>query len=70
MKVDAGRARGNAYTPSHMDAGTPHLRKQRSRTEQACVRVRPECAPADIVSQVAAGTTHWFVPHPRERSME
>ncbi len=70
MNVDAGRATGNAYTPSHMDAGTPLARRQRSRTEQACVRVRPECAPADIVSQVDEGTTHWLVPHPRERSME
>jgi hypothetical protein len=69
MSRRARDARLNAYTPSHMNDGTLHTRRQRMGRPLVCVVVQTRNARTVIVSQADAGTTTWLGPDPRERSM-
>ena len=69
MSTDVGTTCLNPYTPSHMDGGTPHARRQGTGMNKACgwapsLRMRSEDA-----SQADGGTVLRLAPH-RERSME
>ena len=69
MSVRARAASLSAYTPSHMNAGTPRPRRRGIEMAHACVRAGPIRMRSDIVSQ-DAGAALPLTPHPRERSME
>ena len=70
MSTRAGERSVNAYTPSHMNAGTLPAPLQRIGMARAGVRARLSRARSDIASQSDAGTTQRLAPHPRERSVE
>ena len=70
VNADAWAPTRSAYTPSHMDVGPLHGRRQGTGIKMVRAWAGAGRPPTHEASQAHAGATLRLEPHPRERSVE